>query len=219
MSPISLPKKRLEQHNDFTTAIAIVLTLFLLLANLFFIPLVAAMGPYDSGYSHGFSDAQNGGHPYLSARGGKSGHTARFLQGYNDGYAVGTQGGQADISRRPPLSSLAASADSNSEQLTSDIDGNSYAIFLLLIIGIILIIIITWKLRQGSRKYKKRHCFPSYVQEKVLKKQGHKCADCNRLLNVVDYHHKNGDRSNNKESNCQALCPNCHAIKTRREKQ
>ena len=30
-----------------------------------------------------------------------------------------------------------------------------------------------------------------------------------------DYDHKNGDRSNNKLSNCQALCPNCHAKKTR----
>ncbi len=218
MSSISLHRNGLKQHNDFTRAITIVLTLLLLPVNLFFIPLVAALDPYDSGYSHGFSDAQNGGHPYLSESGGKSGHTARFLQGYNDGYAVGTQGGQADISRRPALSSPAASADSNSEHLTSDIGGNSYAIFLLLIIGIILII-ITWKLRQGSGKYKKRHCFPSSVQEKVLKKQGHKCADCNRLLNVVDYDHKNGDRSNNKESNCQALCPNCHAIKTRREKQ
>ena len=30
------------------------------------------------------------------------------------------------------------------------------------------------------------------------------CAKFNRILNVVDYHHKNGDRSDNKESNCQA---------------
>ena len=32
---------------------------------------------------------------------------------------------------------------------------------------------------------------------------------------VWDYDHKNGDRSNNKLINCQALCPNCHAKKTR----
>jgi len=39
--------------------------------------------------------------------------------------------------------------------------------------------------------------------------------DCNRVLNVVDWHHKNGDRSDNRESNCVALCPNCHAVRTR----
>jgi 5-methylcytosine-specific restriction endonuclease McrA len=32
---------------------------------------------------------------------------------------------------------------------------------------------------------------------------------------VWNYDHKNGDRSNNKITNCQALCPNCHAKKTR----
>jgi 5-methylcytosine-specific restriction endonuclease McrA len=52
--------------------------------------------------------------------------------------------------------------------------------------------------------------------ENVLRKQDHRCAKCNRVLNVVDYHHKDGNRSNNKESNCQALCPNCHADITRR---
>lgn len=37
---------------------------------------------------------------------------------------------------------------------------------------------------------------------------------CKRNTGVWDYDHKNGDRSNNKKSNCQALCPNCHAKKT-----
>jgi 5-methylcytosine-specific restriction endonuclease McrA len=32
---------------------------------------------------------------------------------------------------------------------------------------------------------------------------------------VWDYDHIDGNRSNNKISNCQALCPNCHAKKTR----
>jgi len=36
-----------------------------------------------------------------------------------------------------------------------------------------------------------------------------------RLLNVVDGDHKNGKRYDNSESNCKALCPNCHAIKSR----
>ena len=33
-----------------------------------------------------------------------------------------------------------------------------------------------------------------------------------------DYHHIDGDRSNNRPSNCEALCPYCHAEKTRNRK-
>ena len=80
-------------------------------------------------------------------------------------------------------------------------------IFFLLIIGTIL-----WKLRN---KTKERHYFSSEVKRQILKDQNYKCAICKRNTGVWDYDHKNGDRSNNKISNCQALCPNCHAKKTR----
>ena len=39
------------------------------------------------------------------------------------------------------------------------------------------------------------------------------------FLNVYDFDHKDNDRSNNSYSNCQALCPICHAIKTRKKKR
>jgi len=42
-----------------------------------------ATGPFDSGYKHGFSDAQRGGHPYLVRSGGTSAHIDTFMQGYN----------------------------------------------------------------------------------------------------------------------------------------
>ena len=42
---------------------------------------------YDSGYDHGCSDANAEDHPYLDNSGGKSSHTAIFMQGYNDGYS------------------------------------------------------------------------------------------------------------------------------------
>ena len=80
---------------------------------------------------------------------------------------------------------------------------------------IFLIIAAVWKLTHRGGKYKERHHFPDSVKEKVLDKQHHRCADCNRVLNVVDWHHKNGKRSDNRESNCVALCPNCHAVRTR----
>src|SRR3982750_2856545 len=41
---------------------------------------------YDSGYNHGCSDAKTEDHPYLDSSGGKSSHTAIFMQGYNEGY-------------------------------------------------------------------------------------------------------------------------------------
>jgi 5-methylcytosine-specific restriction endonuclease McrA len=34
-------------------------------------------------------------------------------------------------------------------------------------------------------------------------------------MGLWDYDHIDGNRSNNDPSNCQALCPNCHAKKTR----
>lgn len=62
----------------------------------------------------------------------------------------------------------------------------------------------------------KKH-FPDSIKKEVLKRQDYECNVCKRLLNVVDYDHIDGNRSNNDVSNCQALCPNCHAEKTRRE--
>ncbi|MFL6423011.1 MAG: HNH endonuclease, partial [Nitrososphaeraceae archaeon] len=54
-----------------------------------------------------------------------------------------------------------------------------------------------------------------YVREDIIQKQHHKCAICKRGTSVWDFDHKDGNRSNNRLSNCQALCPNCHAKKTR----
>ena len=80
-------------------------------------------------------------------------------------------------------------------------------IFLLLIIGAII-----WKL---THRTKERRYFSSEVKRRILKDQNYKCTICKKNTGVWDYDHKNGDKSNNKMSNCQALCPNCHAKKTR----
>ena len=87
-----------------------------------------------------------------------------------------------------------------------------------IVIGVIVVIIIIAAIAKGKGGISvgERRGFSTSVKEQVLKKQGHRCNICNRLLNVVDYDHKNGDRSNNDISNCQALCPNCHTEKTRR---
>jgi hypothetical protein len=81
-------------------------------------------------------------------------------------------------------------------------------LFFVIIVGIIII----WKV---THRTKERRPFSSEVKRQILKNQNYKCAICKRSNEVWDYDHKNGDRSNNKISNCQALCPNCHAKKTR----
>ena len=62
-------------------------------------------------------------------------------------------------------------------------------------------------------KIQRKARLPRFVKEEVLRKQNNRGAHYNRLLNVVDWGHKDDNRSKNKESNCQTLCPNCHAIK------
>ena len=87
-------------------------------------------------------------------------------------------------------------------------------LFLLLTITITGITMKSLK-RIETMRPKERKGFTQLIKYKVLKRQDNKCAHCRKILTVVDFHHKNGDRSDNKQSNCQALCPNCHAIETR----
>lgn len=68
-----------------------------------------------------------------------------------------------------------------------------------------------------SYKEVSRLGFSKEVKKQILRNQDHCCAKCGNLLNVVDWDHKDGNRSNNDISNCQALCPICHAIKSRKK--
>ena len=60
--------------------------------------------------------------------------------------------------------------------------------------------------------------FPKKVQKWTLIVQNNRCNYCHRVLDVVNFDHIDGNRANNSYSNCQALCPNCHAKKTRRKR-
>ena len=42
---------------------------------------------------------------------------------------------------------------------------------------------------------------------------------CNNNLFYSRYDHIDGNRSNNSLGNCQALCSNCHDLKTRRDQR
>ena len=68
--------------------------------------------------------------------------------------------------------------------------------------------------KAGKKKASRRQ-FSKLVKQKVLIRQNFRCKSCLNSLEIVDFDHTDGDTSNNDISNCQALCPNCHAKKTR----
>jgi len=69
-----------------------------------------------------------------------------------------------------------------------------------------------------AAKTTKRRSFSKATKMKTLARQNFKCLFCKERLDTRDFDHMDGDSSNNSLSNCQALCPNCHAKKTRRIK-
>ena len=96
------------------------------------------------------------------------------------------------------------------------IDQRAIGISLVIIALIILLAYrakrpIAWKKYKGIRRH-----FSAQVRDEVLKAQKYKCANCNISISppLVHYDHIDGNHSNNDISNCQALCPNCHALKT-----
>lgn len=62
-----------------------------------------------------------------------------------------------------------------------------------------------------SRK-KQRIGFTTETKTIILRKQDHKCAMCGKGLVRfnVDFDHISGDKSDNRISNCRALCTPCH---------
>ena len=66
----------------------------------------------------------------------------------------------------------------------------------------------------GSKN--KRKDFSESVKNQTIAVQWNRCNFCGINLDVFNFDHIDGDRSNNLLSNCQALCPNCHARKTRK---
>jgi len=61
-----------------------------------------------------------------------------------------------------------------------------------------------------------RKDFTESTKKSTLSYQGFVCNSCKRPSKYWDYHHIDGNRSNNRLGNCEALCPACHAEKTRK---
>jgi len=73
-------------------------------------------------------------------------------------------------------------------------------------------------IEKNSRKPTKRRIFSKSTQKITLSVQKNKCNDCGSKSKIWDFDHIDGNSSNNSLDNCQALCPNCHAKKTRKIK-
>ena len=92
---------------------------------------------------------------------------------------------------------------------------NKYLLFslFLIVFGLLYFLI------KSRKKFTIRQSFSREIKSQILKEQNYKCAGCKKFLNVYDFDHIDDDRSNNDYNNCQALCPICHALKTRKMKK
>jgi hypothetical protein len=173
-----------------------------------------AISGYDSGYNHGCDDAKvaDPSQRYINQPDkGPNFHSDPFMQEYKSGFnSCSVQ--QSDSFSHSDTSSQIPSLPIMCDQGDETSFGIAIIIVILFVISSIALAIRKFK-RSGKRR--ERQLFSDSVKHNILRKQDHKCAYCKRILNVVDWDHKNGNRSNNSESNYQALCPNCHAIKTR----
>ena len=73
------------------------------------------------------------------------------------------------------------------------------------------------KLEKTGTKSVKRRQFSKKTKLLVLISQGNSCKSCGQSSSTVNFDHIDDNSSNNDISNCQALCPNCHANKTRKK--
>jgi len=68
---------------------------------------------------------------------------------------------------------------------------------------------------QGGYVSETRRSFSQQTKDGTLEYQEGTCASCERHSASFHFDHIDGNRSNNSQNNCQALCPNCHDAKTR----
>jgi hypothetical protein len=92
---------------------------------------------------------------------------------------------------------------------------NSEELVTISLLFLILICLLIWLLQRLKHRTKRRRSFSVQTKNLVLRNQKFKCSICRMNVGIWDYDHKDGNRGNNKVSNCQALCPICHAKKSR----
>lgn len=72
------------------------------------------------------------------------------------------------------------------------------------------------KVSKTKVRYRKQ--FSKLIKQKMLIRQNFRCASCGEFLEYPEFHHKDGNSSNNYISNCEVLCPNCHRKKHRKSR-
>ena len=89
------------------------------------------------------------------------------------------------------------------------------------VLGIGLIVVIILAIIAGRYRKKflaeslPRKGWTEVEKEQVRIRQDGKCAKCQKPPPARwEYHHVDGDTSNNSLENCEGLCPNCHSVKT-----
>jgi len=65
-------------------------------------------------------------------------------------------------------------------------------------------------------KKPRRKNFSNSTKKVARERQKNKCSICRKKTDAWEYDHINGISSDNSLKNCQALCPICHARKTRK---
>lgn len=60
----------------------------------------------------------------------------------------------------------------------------------------------------------------TYYREKAIKNKPMECEECGiKESDILEVHHKDGNRKNNNLSNLIILCPNCHARHTKKKQK
>ena len=97
---------------------------------------------------------------------------------------------------------------------STEVENTVGALIFLSIIPLAIVFKIGPKGKMGRRV--KRRAFTQDTKDLVLSRQNYRCNLCGVTPQHWNFDHI-GSRGNNSPSNCQALCLDCHADKTKRE--
>jgi len=65
-------------------------------------------------------------------------------------------------------------------------------------------------IEKASKTKGGRKAFSKLTKQKTLIRQNFCCNECGKYSELLEFHHKNGIRADNRLKNCEAVCPNCH---------
>ena len=90
--------------------------------------------------------------------------------------------------------------------------GLEFGIGAAVVFGVIIVgMIIYARVWKPSTKKPPRRGWTEDEKRQVRHRQDGRCNKCGDTPPRWDYHHRDGNSSNNSMSNCEGLCPNCHS--------